>query len=98
MRCFKLAAKEGLCSLEAQFLVGHCYENGVGVTKIAKEAVRYCKLAAEQGNLDAQHNLAICLAEGANGVTRYSKLRGVPTRRGGVRYLMKSAERAVFLF
>ena len=38
-------------------LVGLCYENGTGVVKVEVEAVKYYKMAADQGNASAQEAL-----------------------------------------
>ena len=42
------------------FLLGWCYQYGVGVVKDDKEAVRLFSLAAQQGDSDAQFNLGLC--------------------------------------
>jgi TPR repeat protein len=36
---------------------GWCYEKGIGVAQNRQEAVRYYKLAADQGYANAQKNL-----------------------------------------
>ena len=46
------------------FLLGWCYQNGVGVAKDDKEAVRLYSLAAQQGDSDAQRNLGWCYQNG----------------------------------
>ena len=38
-------------------LVGVCYEYGTGVGKDEVEAVKYYRMAADQGDADAQYNL-----------------------------------------
>ena len=38
-------------------LVGVCYQYGTGVVKDEVEAVKYYKMAADQGNANAQYNL-----------------------------------------
>jgi len=43
----------------AQYNLGMMYENGEGVPQDYKTAVKWYKLAAEQGNADAQRNLRI---------------------------------------
>lgn len=40
--------------------MGYCYYEGLGVTKDAKEAVKWYRKAAEQGNETAQFNLGLC--------------------------------------
>lgn len=45
---------------EAQFLVGWCYANGLGVEKDEAKAVEYYWLAAEQNHRDAPFELAQC--------------------------------------
>ena len=42
-------------------LLGVCYDNGTGVVKDEVEAVKYCKMAAYQGNASAQYNLGEAL-------------------------------------
>ena len=42
------------------FLLGWCYQNGVGVVKDYKEAVRLFSLAAQKGDSDAQNTLGWC--------------------------------------
>ena len=41
----------------AQNNLGYCYENGIGVKKDVKEAVKLYHKAAEQGHTIAQNNL-----------------------------------------
>ena len=41
-----------------------CMVYGEGVSQDIKEAIRFYKLAAEQGYADAQHNLGFCYREG----------------------------------
>ena len=54
----------------AQHILGVWYETGdYGLTENAEEAVRWYRLAAEQGLADAQHNLASMYA-GGEGVPR----------------------------
>ena len=49
------AANQGI--VEAQFNLGTCYEKGNGVTKDLSEAVKWYKMAAKQGDRDAQKKL-----------------------------------------
>jgi TPR repeat protein len=42
----------------AQQLLGQLYENGIGVEKDEKEAVKWYRKAANQGLAVSQHNLA----------------------------------------
>lgn len=44
----------------AQFNLGVCYANGLGVEKDAKESVKWYRKAAEQGVAEAQLNLGVC--------------------------------------
>ena len=53
---------------EAQVLLGGMYGNGRGVPQDEVEAVRWFRLAAEQGNAEAQLYLGVM----------YSNGRGVP--------------------
>ena len=43
--------------LNAQYNLGVMYDNGEGVPQDYKEAVKWYRLAAEQGNANAQTNL-----------------------------------------
>lgn len=45
------------------------YANGQGVTQDYKEAAKWFRLGAEQGNADAQYNLGV-MYENGQGVTR----------------------------
>jgi hypothetical protein len=67
----------------AQNNLGVMYENGKGVTRDDKEAVRWYTKAAEQGNAVAQNNLGVMYANG-KGVTRDDK--------EAVRWYTKAAE------
>lgn len=52
----------------AQFGLGTMYQNGYGALKDNKKAVKWYRLAAEQGNASAQFNLGVMYAKG-HGVT-----------------------------
>lgn len=52
---------------DAQFKLGICYADGLGVEVNAAEAVKWYRKSAEQGNAMAQLNIGICFREG-NGV------------------------------
>ena len=54
---FTKLAKQG--SAEAQFHLGVCYENGLGVKQSYEEAVKWYRKAAEQGFAPAQKVLKI---------------------------------------
>ena len=64
LRCFRRLATE----TEAQFSLGFMYQNGQGVPQDDAEALKWYRLAAEQGNAFAQFNLAVMYFQG----------RGVP--------------------
>jgi hypothetical protein len=49
------AAEQG--DADAQCNLGHCYDNGKGVTQNYTEAVKWFRKAAEQGDADAQYKL-----------------------------------------
>jgi TPR repeat protein len=49
----------------AQCNLGVCYENGQGVSKDEKEAVKWYTKSADQGNRRAQCNLGLCYENGA---------------------------------
>ncbi len=44
-------------SCHGDYSAGCCYEQGTGVAQNRQEAVRYYKLAADQGLAGAQYNL-----------------------------------------
>ena len=64
---FRLAAAEE--DAAAQYALGKCLADGMGVAKDAVEAVRWFRLAAAQEHADAQYALGKCLADGM-GVAR----------------------------
>ena len=53
-----------LSDAQHQYNVGVSYENGDGVDKNMTEAVRYYRLAADQGYADAQYKLGVCYFSG----------------------------------
>jgi len=59
---YEAKAEQG--DAEAQFNLGFCYDDGRGVTKDAKEAVKWYRKAAEQNYAPAQFNLGYCYANG----------------------------------
>ena len=67
-------AETGLCSLVsralAQFKVGVTYDFGQGITRDYDEAVRWIRLAADQGRARAQTNLGIRYRAGLAGITQ----------------------------
>eukprot|EP00931_Biecheleriopsis_adriatica_P073020 TRINITY_DN47391_c0_g1_i1.p1 TRINITY_DN47391_c0_g1~~TRINITY_DN47391_c0_g1_i1.p1 ORF type:complete len:399 (-),score=78.97 TRINITY_DN47391_c0_g1_i1:188-1384(-) len=65
------AAEEG--EADAQFKLGACYANGMGVGKDEGCAAHWYELAAEQGMVDAQFNLGLCYKHGI-GVAQDLKL------------------------
>ena len=52
LRCYREAGDLG--NVEALFKLGDCYEKGLGVEKDLKEAVKWYRMAAEQGYARAQ--------------------------------------------
>ena len=63
---FRTAAEKG--DAEAQFYLGACYANGLGVPQDDKQAVDWYRKAAIQGHAKAQFNLGV----------RYMEGKGVP--------------------
>ena len=59
---YEAKAEQG--DAEAQFNLGFCYDDGRGVTKNTKEAVKWYRKAAEQDYAPAQFNLGYCYANG----------------------------------
>ena len=56
------SAAAGSCF--GQFVVGSCYYFGAGVAQDKAEAVRLWRLAAAQGDANAQSNLGVMFANG----------------------------------
>lgn len=48
----------------AQYGMGVCHENGIGVQKDPKLAVYWYRLAADKGDAKAQYKLALCYGSG----------------------------------
>ncbi|RIA87324.1 hypothetical protein C1645_878101 [Glomus cerebriforme] len=62
---YKKSADQGY--LNAQFQLGYCYSNGIGIgysTTNIKRAFEYYKIAAEKGHINAQNNLGILYENG----------------------------------
>ena len=59
---WKPLAEEG--GESAQYNIGWLYDNGKGVLKDDKEAVKWYRKAAEQSNPDAQGNLGVMYGDG----------------------------------
>lgn len=59
---FAKAARQGMS--EAQFALGTCYDEGLGVAQDEEEAAKWYRKAADQGNAQAQYNLGRCYMEG----------------------------------
>ena len=57
-------AKVGIGDAVAQYNLGLSYYKGVGIPRDYKEAVKWFRLAAEQGNGDAQVNLGVMFYQG----------------------------------
>lgn len=67
MELWREAADVG--NADAQWLLGVCYQHGLGVRKSVKQAARWYRLAADQGNARAMTNLSV-LYELGSGVDR----------------------------
>jgi len=59
VRWYRLAAKQRIANVNAQFNLGNMYVTGRGVTQDYAEAVRWYRLAAKRGDPRAQLNLGI---------------------------------------
>ncbi|MGV0820093.1 peptidoglycan-binding protein [Martelella sp. AMO21009] len=82
---FELAAERG--SAPAAFQLGSLYEKGTGVDEDAGKAVSLYREAAEKGNVSAMHNLAVMLANGADG--------GKPDFAEAAEWFQKAADHGV---
>ncbi len=67
---WKQAARKG--HSRAQFYLGVCYDNGLGVPQDIRLAAQWYRRAAEQGHSTAQYNLGFCYLEG-QGVRKNGK-------------------------
>ena len=74
-------AEQGVA--KAQYNLGECYYEGIGVPQDYKQAVYWYSKAAEQGLAEAQYNLGLCYDEG-KGVT--------PDYKQAVYWLSKAAK------
>ena len=59
---FRKAAEKG--NAEAQFKLGYCLYQGLGMEQDYAEAVKWFRKAAEQGLAEAQSNLGLCFYQG----------------------------------
>lgn len=59
---FRKSSDQG--NLNAQYNLGVCFENGLGVTRDLREAAKCYFSAAAAGYADAQYNLGVCYANG----------------------------------
>ena len=82
---FEQAAERG--SAPAAFQLGSLYEKGTGVDEDAGKAVSLYREAAEKGNVSAMHNLAVMLANGADG--------GKPDFAEAAEWFQKAADHGV---
>lgn len=65
---FQLYARAGRTGLaEAEYRVGRCYLDGVGVPPSRAEGIRWLERAADHGHVEAQSQLAIIYLHGAAG-------------------------------
>ena len=65
---FQLYARAGRTGLaEAEYRVGRCYLDGVGVPPSRPEGIRWLERAADHGHVEAQSQLAIIYLHGAAG-------------------------------
>ena len=67
----KMASNEG--HEFAQFTLGKCYEDGIGVEKNITEAVKFYALSAEQGNVEAQMKLGDLFFSGFKVIKNYNE-------------------------
>ena len=59
MEEYRFGAEQG--NLDAQCVLGYCYQEGRGVEQDYEEAIEWYPLAAEQGNTIAQCNLGTAM-------------------------------------
>lgn len=70
----------------AQFRLGNCYYNGIGVTKDDKRAFRWSLAAAEQGNAEAQNYVGLSYTVGRGVAKNWVE---------AARWCLKAAEQGV---
>ena len=68
-RAFPVCSRAAKQDVLAQFRLGWMYDTGEGVTENDREAVKWYRLAAEQGHATAQNNLGVMYDTG-EGVTK----------------------------
>jgi len=61
--CLWLSAAKG-GHKRAQFYLGTCYDNGLGIHKDTKEAYKWYLKAAKQGHMESQYNIGFFYSEG----------------------------------
>jgi tetratricopeptide (TPR) repeat protein len=69
LRSYERAVKLDPTYADAQNNIGVFYDKGYGVAQDYGEAMRWYRMAANQGNIDAEYNLALLYADG-HGVPR----------------------------
>jgi len=62
VRLYRLSASQG--DAMAQFNLGGCYAEGLGVTRDRKEAVKWYRLSAQQEDPCARFKIALCYLSG----------------------------------
>ena len=81
VKWYRKAAEQGHAA--AQYNLGVCYRNGIGISTDESEAVKWYRKAAEQGHAAAQYKLGVCYRNG----------RGVPTDESeAVKWYRNAAE------
>ena len=73
---------------DAQSILGVMYANGRGVPQDYAEAVKWYRLAADQGDAEAQHNLGVMYASGEGvsaGLRRGGEMVPARCRHGACR-------------
>ena len=71
LREFRVLAEQG--DAEAQYLLGGMYDEGYGVNKSDKEALKWWLMAAEQGHAQAQNNLGTGYFDGRGVIQDYEE-------------------------
>lgn len=74
---------------DAQLKVGEMYARGEGIPENNAEAVRWFRMAAEQGNSLAQFNLAVMYARGEGGLLKSGATAAEWYYKAGLAYLGK---------
>ena len=78
------AAEKG--HVEAQFLIGDCYDNGYGIAEDVDKAMEWYERAGNQGHAEAQYRLGMMYADVMDmlGIAQYNAEMSDPNKKAKV--------------